>query len=237
MLISLSTGSIYKWNYDLDNLIKICKNNFKIDGIELMLTDKKSLKNFTLHNDNLDWIKNLKHVTLHAPRKIVDNPVDDLDIKNQLNMIENIYNRVGAKAVIFHITNLPELKLLNQFNFKFIIENTTKKGGVNLSKFTEIVKEYESDICLDVSHAFTWSNIESQKYALKFKNNIFQIHLSVSRGGHEHLPISNLGIDFDKSIKFLKNINKPIIVEADYNDKDIEFLNNDLNFIFDYFKK
>jgi len=237
MKLSLSTGSIYKWGGGVDDLITLCRNNIKIDGIELMFASKEVLETTKLTAINIEWLKTLYHVTLHAPVKIIMNSIDENDIEIQLKKLEYIYNLINAKAIIFHVTNLPKLETLNKFNFKFIIENTTIKGNINSIEFNKIIKNYNCDICLDVSHAFTWSDKEAQKYWQKFSKHIFQIHISSSRGNHEHLPMSNLGIDYKKSIEFLGLINKPFIIESDYNDKNINFLNKDLNFINNYFKK
>lgn len=237
MKLSLSTGSIYKWGKNLNDLIVICRDNVKIDGIELMFANKEDLETTKLTAKNIEWLKTLSHVTLHAPVKIMMNSIDENDIEIQLKKLEYIYNLIDAKAIIFHVTSLPKLENLNKFNFKFIIENTTIKGGINLIKFNKIIENYNCDMCLDVSHAFTWSEKESQKYWQKLSDHIFQIHLSSSRGNHEHLPMSNLDINYKKSIEFLGLINKPLVIESDYNDKNIDFLNKDLNFINNYFKK
>ena len=235
MKLSLSTGSIYKWAGKLDDLITLCRDNIKIDGIELMFANKEILETTRLTAKNVRWLKALSHVTLHAPVKIIMNSIDENDIEIQLKKLEYIYNSINAKAIIFHVTNLPKLETLNKFNFKFIIENTTIKGKINLIEFNKIINNYNCDICLDVSHAFTWSAKEAQKYWQKLSSHIFQIHLSSSRGNHEHLPMSNLDKDYKKSIGFLGLINKPFVIESDYNDKNINFLNKDLNFINSYF--
>jgi len=237
MIISLSTGTIYKWGKNINELITICRDNTKVNGIELMFANKKNLETTKISAKNLEWLKTLPHVTLHAPVKIIEESINENDIENQLKILQNIYNLTKAKAIIFHVTNLPKLKTLNKFNFKFIIENTTIKGNINLVEFNKIIDNYDCDICLDVSHAFTWSDKEAQKYWQKLSSHIFQIHLSSSRGNHEHLPMSNLGIDYKKSIEFLGLIDKPFVIESDYNDKNINFLNKDLNFINNYFKK
>ena len=236
MTLSLSTGSIYKWGKNIDDLITICKDNIRIDGLELMFANKEVLENTKITAKNVEWLKTLPYVTLHAPVKIVKESIDENDIESQLKKMEYIYNLTEAKAVIFHVTNLPRLEILQKFSFKFIIENTTLNGGIDLDNFYKIIKDYKCDLCLDVSHSFTWSVKEAQRYSQRLNDNIFQIHLSSSHGSHEHLPMSTMDLAFEKSIEFLKSTNKPFIIESEYNDKDIDFLNNDLNFIYNYFE-
>ncbi len=234
MLVGLSTGTIYKWNSNIDNLIKICKNDIKTSGLELMLADKKSLENIVLSDNSIKWLRNLKHLTLHSPPKIVSNSENQLDIENQLCMMQKIYDKINAKALVFHVTNLPDINLLNKFNFKFIIENTTRKGSVDLEEFTNKVKKYKCDVCLDISHAYTWSNKESLKYWSRFEGKIFQIHLSSSHGTHQHLPFTESDDDFISSIEFIRKINVPIIIESDYNNKNVKFLIKDITAIQDF---
>ena len=237
MLISLSTGSIYKWTKNFDDLLDICRGGIKINGIEIMLANGQILEKFSINSKNVKWLRALSHVTLHAPVSILKEAYGDMAlVGKQLKILEDIYNIVKAKAVIFHVTSIPEYGILREFNFKFIIENTTLKGNVDIHSFYQRLEEYRADMCLDVSHSFTWSSKEAEKYNIKFKDKIFQIHLSASSGGHEHLPLSASGDTFKESIKFLKNINKPIIIESDYNNNNLEFLCKDINFLFDLMK-
>ncbi|MDD5569200.1 MAG: hypothetical protein PHG23_02190 [Candidatus Pacebacteria bacterium] len=236
MLINLSTGSIYKWNGDVGAFLALCKK-MKLDGLELMRSDKKSLDNFTLSGSDLEELKAFKYMSIHAPFRIADNSADDAEILSQLSAIESLYKKVNAKAVVFHATSLPRLDLLKKFDFKFIIENTYRGGGIGIDDFEKIVGEYGSDVCLDVSHAYTWSEKESLFYATRFKGKIAEIHLSASNGEHEHPPFSEASPEFLKSIEFLKGTDIPIIMESDYNSKDEETLTKDITSIKEFFIK
>lgn len=228
MIVCLSTGAIYKWKKNINSLFGVCKKISQLDGVELMLTADNLGQYQGINNENIKWLRKLKHVTIHSPIKIKWNSLNENKARNILNLVYKIYQKVRAKAIIFHVTELPSPDILSKYNFKIFVENTTKKGNINLKKFASIIKKHEHGVCLDVSHTYTWSDKESLKYFKELKRDICEIHLSVSGGAHEHLPFSESNKNFKKSIKFLKNTKLPIVVESNYNRKNLKFLIKDL---------
>ena len=62
-VVSLGTGSFYKWTGDVNKAIAICKN-FDIDGVEIMLSNLNRLNQFQPTQENIKYLKGLDFNTI-----------------------------------------------------------------------------------------------------------------------------------------------------------------------------
>lgn len=235
-VLSLSTGCVYTWG-KMNEILDSIRREFCLSGIEIMLAKREMVEDFAISDANKKWLTGLEYVSLHAPVKFLQEVTNDEDACRLLTTIDEIYSAIGAKAVIFHVTSLPKLEWLRDRRFSMVIENTTTKGKVDIELFSETVAKYGCGICLDVSHAFTWSEFESEKYFDRFKEKILQIHLSASNGAHEHLPFSESSSVFRKSVSFLGAVAAPKVIECDYTTRDIDFIKKDLKLLSNFLER
>ncbi len=223
-IIAFATGTIWKWEKSinraglLDYVMKL-----GVDGVELTLSTKEEVYAFKPNKKQLAWLRSLKYVSIHAPFRLVKNAADEKEIVRQLDKVQKIYALVKAKTVIIHPTNLPRKELLDKYEMRISVENLPKKRKLTLDKMANIIKRYNSSLCLDVTHAYFWSKDETARYVKRFKSNISEIHLSANYKKHDHLSMRKATPIFMKSIEPLKLIDAPIIIEEGFDDKSLKF--------------
>jgi len=236
--ICFALGNIWRWNKsnNRNNLIKYAKK-LNISGVELTFSSKLELFSFKLSKENKDWLKTLNYVSIHAPFSLISKSKNEKEIIKQLDLIEEIYNKINAKNVIIHPTELPPLKILNNYNFKYSTENMSKKKKVTITKMEELLNEYpEMGLCLDVAHAYRWSKNETGELIKNFKGKITQIHFSGTYKGKDHLSLKSVTKNFINSIKPIKELNVPIVIEEEIKIKSEKYLKEELKYIKSIFK-
>jgi hypothetical protein len=119
-IICLALGCIWRWDRskNRDKLISYMRR-FDIDGIEITLSCKEEVYDLKLSKRNIEWLKSLKYVSIHAPFALVRRAKDNNEIIKQLDKISSIYKKINAKNVIIHPTDLPDPEILNRYNIKF----------------------------------------------------------------------------------------------------------------------
>lgn len=212
----------------LDFLEKMC-----VSGVELTFASEKRLYSFNPPAGIKKRLRRLKYVTIHAPWE----PADEKKVINRLDFIAKLYVEIGAKNVIIHPNNLPATEVLKRYNFKISTENLKKKRNIAISELKKIFNKYPKiGFCLDTSHAYSWSKYETGKLIKAFKDRITQIHLSARYKGSDHVPLRKASKDFLFSIKPIKNLNVPIVIEETIKKtnlksvrKEIEYIKKNLN--------
>jgi len=237
-IISFALGTIWRWekSKNRDVFIKYAKK-LNIDGVELTFSSLEELFAFKLSLENEKFLKGLEYVTIHAPFDFIgDNTAEKEQIK-QLEVISKIYKQVGAKNVIMHPNSLPKKKILNKFDFKVSTENLRKKTNITIPCLKKIFQEYPKvGLCLDASHAYSWSKEETEKLIKNFGNRITQFHFSGAYRGKDHQSLRAVGKDFFSSIELLFKSKTPIVIEEDIQIKNEKFLKDEVEFIRKMFK-
>jgi len=231
-IISFALGNIWRWekSKNRDDFIKYAKN-LDIDGVELTFASKEELYAFKLSQSNEKFLKSLDYVTIHAPFDM-DEENNEEEIIKQLYIVSDIYKEVNAKNVIIHPNYLPDKNILNRFSFKVSTENLRKKANITISDFKKIFKEYPKvGLCVDVSHAYSWSKQETENLIKSFSDRITQFHFSGAYRGKDHQSLRIVSKDFLSSVELLFKLKAPIVIEEDIKIKNEKFLKQEVEFI------
>lgn len=86
-------------------------------------------------------------------------------------------------------------------------------------------------MCLDISHAYSWSKYETRKLIQAFKEKISQIHFSGSYRRKQHVSLRRVSNDFLFSIQPLKYSDVPIVIEKELVIKSIQYVRQELEYI------
>lgn len=231
-IISFALGNIWRWEKtkNRNDFLKYAKK-LDIDGVELTFASKEELFAFNLSSSNEKFLKGLDYVTIHAPFDM-DEVSNEEETMKQLDTIAEIYKRVNAKNVIIHPNCLPDRKILDKFKFKISTENLRKKANITISDFKKIFREYPKiGLCVDISHAYSWSKQETEKLILAFGDKITQFHFSGAYRGKDHQSLKIVSNDFLSSIELLFKSRIPIVIEEDMRIKNERFLKEEVEFI------
>ncbi len=215
--------SVYKnrnWpETNIAAMLDIAKN-LDISGIELVFGTSKELFSFSLSGQDINWIKKLKYVSIHAPFEPIK--LGSEVMLQQLKWLSYISARVNAQNIVIHPPNLPRPELLSKYGLNVCTENTKK---TTVSELKKIFKNYpQLKLCLDVSHSYLRSETETSDLVRHFREKIVQIHLSCAHNGKDHLPLRGASDKFLKSIQIIKTLNVPIIIEENVVSADINNL-------------
>jgi endonuclease IV len=231
---SFALGNIWRWNESKNRnaLIDYIKD-LDVSGVELTFATKEDLYSFKLSKKNKAWLNTLDYVSIHAPFWLFMDAENDEEVLNQLNTITKIYNQINAKNVIIHPEpELLQTNILEKFKIKFSIENLPRKNNVPFSFLKAILRKYpQIDLCLDVSHAYSWSKYETGKLIHFFQKRISQIHFSGSYRKKQHVSLRNVSENFLFSIQPIKHLDVPIVVEEDLKIKSLRYLRQELEYI------
>ena len=229
-MLCFSTGNIYRWEKS-NNRADLIKHARKldVDGIELTFIDPDSLKQFIIKDEDKDWLKSLKRVSIHAPSRWERSSMSQ---KNIIKEIKRIYDLTYACNVIIHPYDLPDPKLLKDCGFNISIENMAPIANFDNTKLIKILDDNPTyNLCLDIAHTFLYSKDETKNLINLHKNRISQVHFSGVIEGQDHELVSKSNNDFFKSVKPLKGLNVPIVIEMDFKEKDIDKLKKEVEFI------
>lgn len=232
-IISFALGNIWRWtkSQNRNDLIEYIKK-LPVNGVEITFSSKEELYKFELSKSNTQWLKNLKYVSIHAPFHLVSKAGSEGEIIKQLEFIARLYTKINAQNVIIHPQELPSPNILNKFNFDVSTENLPPKRKITIAKLKNIFKNYPKiGFCLDVSHAYHWSEYETSKLIKAFGEKITQIHFSGTYRQRSHQSLRIVSKDFTSSIKPIFQVNAPIVIEEDVEVKSNKFLHEEINFI------
>ncbi len=236
-IISFALGTIWRWtnSENSDVLISYAKE-FNISGVEITFASKEDLYSFKLSKDNKFWLKSLDYVAIHAPFQLVRESENKEEIIRQLDIISRLYDDISAKNVIIHPNDLPAPEILKKYNFNISTENLPPKSYITISDLGKILNKYpKMRLCLDVSHAYLWSKYETAKLIRAFRDKISQIHFSGTHKKKDHQSLRNVTKEFLFSIKFIKELNVPIVIEEDIHVKNLKFVKEEVEYIKNFF--
>jgi len=231
---SFALGNIWRWDSSENrNALIDYVRDLDVSGVELTLATKKDLYSLKLSKENNLWLKKLEYVTIHAPFHLFEDAENEKEVSDQLNTMTKIYHQIDAKRVIIHPE--PELiqsEILKEYPIQFSIENLPRKYNFSLSFIKNILGKYPHvDMCLDISHAYSWSKYETHKLIQAFKEKISQIHFSGSYRRKQHVSLRRVSKDFLFSIQPLKYLDVPIVIEEDLEIKSLQNVRQELEYI------
>jgi sugar phosphate isomerase/epimerase len=233
-IFAFATGNLWRWapHNDTDRLIDKIKK-LAINGLELTFAKKEELYNFKLTAKNLRWLKKLDYISIHAPFKLITKAENEKEVIKQLNYLKKVYHLTGAKNIIIHPRQLPPPRLLNKYKMRFSVENTPKRNMIDIKKLGLILKKYKKiGLCLDVAHAYFYSQYETGEIINKFRKKITQVHFSGTYKNMEHQSLPVVTLTFLKSVKPVRALSVPIIMEEDIDqNKNITWVKNEIKYI------
>lgn len=232
-IISFALGNVWSWtnSKNRNELIKYARK-LDISGVEITFARKEEIYSFKLSKSNRDWLKQLDYVTIHAPFRLIRAAENEEEVTKQLDGILKVYKDVNAKAVIIHPRDLPSPEILERYDFKVLTENLVKKSGFSLVDLKKTLSEYPNiGLCLDVSHAYLWSKYETSKLVKAFNDRISQVHFSGTYRRKDHQSLRKASKEFLYSIKPIKDLDVPIIIEEDIQVKDLDYVKEEVEYV------
>ncbi|HEX8974853.1 MAG TPA: hypothetical protein VF817_05255 [Patescibacteria group bacterium] len=238
--ISISTGLIYKFYSDRNEMIEIL-SKFNPDGIELSFFDSTIILNFEINEKSIAYLKTLQHVSIHAPWKNITYE-DSEHCHKVLQAIEKLARKIDAKVVVIEREQIKDFNVFNGYNLPFAIENDDWRKETDAKTIEDVGKILEINpalgFCLDVAHAMTIR--ENFEYANAFieKNGqrISQVHTSmIDRTMSDHTFLCEYDNEkLREMIRKIKSLQVPIVLEAvalsegEINNikKEIEYIRN-----------
>jgi len=231
-LFSFALGSIWRWNTSTNrNILIDYIRNLDVSGVELTFATKEELYSFNLSRKNKHWLRTLDYVTIHAPFRLIKGSKDQKEVIKQLNDISRLYHDIDAKTVIIHPHDLLNSNIPKGFECDISTENLPRKSGVPISGLRKVVHQYPHiRLCLDVSHAYSWSRAETGTLTEVFKDRISQIHFSGTYRKRDHQSLRNVTKDFLLSIQPVKCLDIPIVIEEDIEPRSLGYVKKEIEY-------
>lgn len=233
-IFSFALGNIWRWDTSTNrNVLIDLVRKLDVSGVELTLATKEELYAFNLSWKNKQWLRGLGYVTIHAPFKLFKDSENEEAVLNQLDEISRIYDEVNAKNVIIHPEDdLFTSDILKNCKFELSVENLPRTSGVPIAELRKIFTKYpRMRLCLDVSHAYSWSKFETGKLIKAFQNRISQIHFSGTYRKKDHQSLRGVSKEFLRSIQTIKNLEVPLVIEEDIERKTLQYVKEELEYI------
>lgn len=232
-VFSFALGSIWRWSASTNrNALIDYVRKLDISGVELTLATKEELYSLNLSRDNKHWLRSLDYVTIHAPFRLIKESKDQSEMIKQLNDISRLYHDIDAKTVIIHPNDLLNSGLLKGFECDISTENLPPKSGIPISGLRKVLHKYPNvRLCLDVSHAYSWSRAETGKLTKAFKDRISQIHFSGTCRKRDHQSLRDVTEDFLLSVQPVKCLAIPIVIEEDIEPRPLGYVKEEIEYI------
>jgi len=233
-VFSFALGNIRRWNTSTNrNILIDYVRKLDVSGVELTFATKEELYSFSLSKNNKHWLRGLDYVTIHAPFRLYKDSEDEKEVLKQINVISRMYHNINAKNVIIHPEDdLLSSQILKNCEFDVSTENLPRKNGVSISDLRKILHKYpQMRLCLDVSHAYSWSKFETGKLIKAFKDRISQIHFSGTYRKRDHQSLRDVSKAFLLSIQPIKKLEVPIVMEEDIETRSLEYVKEELEYV------
>lgn len=229
MSIGFSTGTIWRWmkSGNRNELINYLRE-LNISAVELAVGSREELYSLRLSDENILWLRNLTHVSIHAPAfSRIDSSISE--VKKQLKIIEDLSILLNIKSVVIHPADMPPPEVLSNYSFPVSIENIGPENYTTSDYLNEWLSMFPSlGLCLDLSHAALVSENEANKLVSLFGDRISHIHFSGINNGKDHQSLFNASPEFYRSIECVKDLKVPFIIEEDIEEYGIAYLKKEL---------
>ena len=232
-VFSFALGNIWRWNTSTNrNALIDYVRKLDISGVELTFATKEELFSFNLSRNNKHWLKGLDYVTIHAPFRLIKGSKDQKEVIKQFNDISRLYDDINGKNVIIHPKDLLNSDIPKNFECDISTENLPPRSGVSLLDLSKVLHKYpKMRLCLDVSHAYSWSRVETGKLTKAFKDKISQIHFSGTYRKRDHQSLRNVTKNFLLSIQPIKDLEIPIVIEEDIQTRSLGYVKEEIEYI------
>lgn len=225
MILGFSTGSLAKGNFV--EALRMLEHLPNTPAIELSALREAELPILVAALPGLA-LKRYKHVSLHAPSKLVaytENQVVDLLLQvAQLKI-----------PVIVHPDIITDFNLWRQLGSFLVIENMDKRKAVG--RTTEDLERLfsllpDARFCLDLAHAKQVDPymVECAKMLRQFRGRLLQFHISDVSSDSNHVAINGEAIRAFRKVQTLIPPNIPFIIESPvmevYVTKELRFVNS-----------
>ena len=233
-VFSFALGNIWRWDTSTNrNVLIDFARKLDVSGVELTLATKEELYSFSLSWKNKHWLRRLSYVTIHAPFRLFKDSENEKEVLNQIDEISRIYDNINAKNVIIHPEyDLFKSDILKNCEFELSTENLPRTSGVSISDLRKVLTKHpRMRLCLDVSHAYSWSKFETGKLIKAFKDRISQIHFSGTYRKRDHQSLRRVSKEFLLSIQPMKNLEIPLVIEEDIETRSFQYVKEELEYI------
>jgi hypothetical protein len=141
-ILGFATGNIWDWHDD-NNVASLFRymDKLNINGIELTLGTKEQLYHFKPTKKQVNWLRSLDYVSIHAPFRLVRRADNEEEIVKQLNYIQKFYDLIKAKNLIIHPTDLPKPSILRNYDFKVSTENLTPEKHFTIPVLKKLLQK------------------------------------------------------------------------------------------------
>lgn len=232
--ICLATGNLHKIYKDRNKILPKLLD-FSPDGVEINFAFPGYIYDFRPTKVEIAKLRKLKFVSIHAPCLDIewgDNP----ESQKALQTIEKIYQKVGAKNVVFHENVDDDLSVTKKYNFNSSIENDDRRYKLNTpAKIANALKKYpHMKFTFDFAHALTVSPDDILEYIKRFKNKIAEVHLSWlgKRIADHRFLHKHDGIKIRKLLKTIKNLQVPLVLESVVENKSqFNLIQEEINYL------
>lgn len=233
-LLSFATGNLYRFMHEL-NVVEFI-DSLGIKGIEYTYGKTYGERPIT-NKDTKILLK--KNVSLHSPFKLwkFSDRVEKDSMELEL-MIKDYY-AIRAKRFILHPEQYPGEEKINYLikkGINVLFENERKRHGNEKKKnhsrtaFEDILQTNKKiNLCLDVSHSYSWSPKETSRIIDTWQDKIQQVHFSATHYSVSHLPVRGASKAFLASVKKVKDLNVPIVIEEDMKTRDKDWILKEIN--------
>lgn len=212
---------------------------YDAQGVQISFLEYEVLMKFKPNNKVKELLKEKEYNILHAPTNITyDEFQNSLRV---LKKLKELYTELNCKCIVFHYNSLsmPELVIKELQGINITIENLDKRSVEIMDYLTGFFKKYpEFKLTLDFCHAISHSKNHLKNLYENFYKKIENIHWSINQDDWmRHNSPSRLynekknNIDF--MIKYLKKLNKPIILEIrrNYVEHDLNIIKEEIDFL------
>jgi hypothetical protein len=223
--IGLTTGCMYKTISPFSpEIINLCRQ-VSLDAIEINCVGGFAQNGMPASRIIIEELDGFKHRSLHAPCANGFSYGNNEATKNTLRNIADICDRLNISLVVFHPDTIYSWELFKNLPFNWAIENMDyrKIKGVYPQDLQEIFNQLDCGFVLDLNHCYS---VDKSMYLAtrlieKFQNRIKEIHLSGFTAYHEPLYQTK---QYEEIIKFLPDLDVPIILEAVFNSAEEAYL-------------
>jgi len=233
--ICISTGFLYRLTNDRNEMIRGIRE-FLPSGIELSFARPQYLFDFAISQENLEYLRNLKFNSIHAPWKEIVYG-DNQKSKDVLGAIEKLFKQIKARNVVFHKEQIDDIRAVVNRSFIASIENGDwrETSGNSPEKIGRILKENPSlKFTFDFAHALTVSPDDILIYLNKFKDRLISIHLAMlDRILKDHWFLHKYDSEETRMLlNHLKETSVPLVLECVASDNnEVQLIKNEIEYL------
>ncbi|MBW3020122.1 TIM barrel protein [Candidatus Woesearchaeota archaeon] len=231
-VLGISTGSLYTWYENLDDNISIIRGT-KLTAIEIVFATPSQMEQ-ELSEDNLKFLREQYYVSIHAPfLDHLGNPLHyHMDSKTHklLDKLNEWYEKLNAKALVFHPNLITNYEIFYGYNFNICLENMPLEKNFSLKEIRNIIKHHKNfKIVINTSHSFTYEIEHLSELIEEFKDKIQHVQLSdryynPSRSAEVNRSQLVYCDDLSK-FKNLRDLDCPMILDAGLHNSQNDLLN------------